>query len=604
MNGILGPHVNPVSALIQTIAARSVCTDFAVRQVIGLFSGTVRRYLQSTQALSELAVIGLKVPNENISCFGEGALIALHLLLQGFNRQTLLLRCDHVFLSPSCLPYLVCFTDSLRLCTPSRMFFPGVLGLRSPPASATLPALNELFIDDDDMAEEGGGSATHPAEDAVPLATRMRPRSLDDYVGQKHILGRGRLLRRAIEADRFTSLIFYGPPGVGKTTLAEIIAKRTEARFVNLSGVESNVADIRRAAEAAVANSRLRGQMTTLFVDEIHRFSKSQQDVLLPYIERGTLRFIGATTHNPYFYVNSPLVSRSQVFQLESLDEADLEKLVDTAVADEDHGLGGRGISITPEARAHLAAAAAGDARKCLTSLELAALTTLPGAEGRVEIDLVVAEESIQRKQVVYDRDGDQHHDTISAFIKSMRGSDPDAAVYWLAKMLYAGEDIRFIARRIVICASEDIGLADSNALRVAVAAQQAVEFVGMPEARIPLAHAAIYLATAPKSNRAYAAINAAMKDVEEGRTLAVPPHLRTNTRKKLAEASGAKAEDLDYKYSHDSADGYIPQAYLPEGRRYYEPTANGMEQRVSERLAYWRETFEKSEKGAADKDA
>ncbi len=456
--------------------------------------------------------------------------------------------------------------------------------------------MNELFIDDDEAAASGTASdaaRAHPADDAIPLATRMRPETLADYVGQQHLLGEGRLLRRAIEADRFTSLIFYGPPGVGKTTLAEIIARRTRARFVNLSGVESNVADIRQAAEAATARSRLRAEHTTLFVDEIHRFSKSQQDVLLPYIERGTLRFIGATTHNPYFYINSPLVSRSQVFQLEPLEDIDLEQLIDRALADEDHGFGGRSISITAEARAHLATAADGDARKCLTSLELAALTTEPDDAGQVQIDLAVAEESIQRKQVVYDRDGDAHHDTVSAFIKSMRGSDPDAAVYWLAKMLYAGEDIRFIARRIVICASEDIGLADSNALRVAVAAQQAVEFVGMPEARIPLAHAAIYLATAPKSNRAYAAINAAMKDVEQGRTLAVPPHLRTPTRKKLAEASGTAAEDLQYQYAHDAEGGYIPQAYLPEGRQYYQPSANGMEQRITERLDYWRKQFE-----------
>jgi len=461
---------------------------------------------------------------------------------------------------------------------------------------------DDLFGPDADNAGSGDapsdGNTSSPADHAVPLATRMRPRSLDEYSGQQHILGPEMLLRRAVEADRFTSLIFYGPPGVGKTTLAEIIARRTKARFVNLSGVESNVAEIRKAADAAASHLRLRNEPTTLFVDEIHRFNKAQQDVLLPYIERGTLRFIGATTHNPYFYINSPLVSRSQVFQLEPLEDADLEELVDRAIADEERGFGDLPVEVTAEAREHLARCSDGDARKCLTSLELAAVTTAPDSEGRIIIDLGVAEESIQRKQVVYDRDGDQHYDTISAFIKSMRGCDPDATVYWLAKMLDAGEDIRFIARRIVICASEDVGLADSNALRVAVSAQQAVEFVGMPEARIPLAHAAIYVATAPKSNRAYAAINAAMADVKNGRTLAVPPHLRSKTRKKLAEGSGTTSAELNYAYGHDSEDGYIPQAYLPEGRRYYEPTQHGMEQRVAERLKHWRAEFERSRDG------
>jgi len=429
----------------------------------------------------------------------------------------------------------------------------------------------------------------------MPLAARMRPRDLSEYVGQGHILGEGKLLRRAIEADRFTSLIFYGPPGVGKTSLAELIARRTESRFINLSGVESNVAEIRRAVEAARQFQRTRNEVTTLFVDEIHRFNKSQQDVLLPHIERGTVRFIGATTHNPYFYINSPLVSRSQVFQLEPLSPEDLTGLLAAAVADPERGFGKKTVVVHEDAARHLVTMCDGDARKMLTSFELAVFTTEPDeTSGEIVIDLTVAEDSIQRKSVVYDADGDGHHDTISAFIKAMRGCDPDAALYWLAKMLYAGEDIRFIARRIVIAASEDVGMADSNALRVAVAAQQAVEFIGMPEARIPLAHAAVYIATAPKSNRAYLGINAAMKDIAEGRTLAVPPHLRTRSRKKIGEASGAIAEgEAVYLYGHDYEDGYVPQAYLPEGRRYYEPSDNGMEQRVGERLEHWRQRFE-----------
>ena len=430
---------------------------------------------------------------------------------------------------------------------------------------------------------------------AAPLAARMRPQRLADYIGQGHVLGQGKLLRRAIEADRFSSLIFYGPPGVGKTTLARIVSNETKSRFVELSGVESNVAEIRAAADAAAKLLRLNGTTTILFVDEIHRFNKAQQDVLLPHLERGSMRFIGATTHNPFFYLNSPLVSRSQVFTLEPLSIEDLGVVIDHALKDKEHGFGETQIEITPDAVKHLATASDGDARKCLNALELAVLTTPPDQDGRVLLDLHVAEESVQQKTVVYDGDGDAHYDTISAFIKSIRGSDPDAAIYWLAKMLYAGEDIRFIARRIVISASEDIGMADSNALRVAVAAQQAVEFIGMPEARIPLAHATVYLATSPKSNRAYLAINKALDDVKQGRTLAVPPHLRTKTRKKLAAASGTTAAEMDYQYSHDSEDGYIPQAYLPEGRRFYEPSANGMELKVRERLDHWRKKFEES---------
>ncbi|MBL9152531.1 MAG: replication-associated recombination protein A [Verrucomicrobiales bacterium] len=465
---------------------------------------------------------------------------------------------------------------------------------------------DELFTPepDGDSDETGSDLRSNPVSSEtapsgpenrnIPLAARMRPRCLDEYVGQKHILGEGRLLRRAVEADRFTSLIFYGPPGVGKTSLAELIARRTESRFVNLSGVESNVAEIRNAVEAARSILRTQKRVTTLFVDEIHRFNKAQQDVLLPHIERGTVRFIGATTHNPYFYINSPLVSRSQVFQLEPLAESDLAELLQAAIHDPGRGFGKLALTVTDEAAAHLVRMCDGDARKLLTSFELAVLTTEPDPDtGEITIDLAVAEDSIQRKTVVYDADGDAHYDTISAFIKSIRGSDPDAALYWLAKMLYAGEDIRFIARRIVIAASEDIGMADSNALRVAVAAQQAVEFIGMPEARIPLAHATVYLATAPKSNRAYAGIDAALKDVAEGRTLAVPAHLRTKTRKRLArEAGGATESETEYRYSHDYEGAYVPQAYLPEGRRYYEPGEQGMEKRVKERLDFWREQF------------
>ncbi len=449
---------------------------------------------------------------------------------------------------------------------------------------------DELFTPPEDTP-----SSDFRLDPTMPLAARMRPRHLGEYVGQQHILGEGRLLRRAIEADRFTSLIFYGPPGTGKTSLAELIARRTQSRFLNLSGVESNVAEIRRAIETARQFQRTRGETTTLFVDEIHRFNKSQQDVLLPHIERGTVRFIGATTHNPYFYINSPLVSRSQVFQLEPLGEQDLLALLHAAVSDPERGFGKKALVLHEDAARHLVTRCDGDARKLLTSFELAVLTTEPDPEsGEIVIDLAVAEDSIQKKAIVYDADGDAHYDTISAFIKSIRGCDPDAALYWLAKMLHAGEDVRFIARRLVISASEDIGLADSNALRVAVAAHQAVELIGMPEGRIPLAHATVYLATAPKSNRAYAAINAAMKDVAEGRTLAVPAHLRTKTRKKLGVNSEALTKDeTAYLYGHDYEDGYVPQAYLPEGRTYYFPSSHGMEQRVAERLEHWRRRFE-----------
>ena len=434
------------------------------------------------------------------------------------------------------------------------------------------------------VAEQSGVDA------GAPLAARMRPRSLDEYIGQQHILGSGKLLRRAIESDRLTSIILYGPPGSGKTSLAQIIASTTKSHFERLNGVESSVADVRRVSAAATLRHRSKGVRTILFIDEIHRFNKAQQDVLLPDVENGNLRLIGATTHNPFFYINSPLVSRSQVFQLEPLSREDLVRLLDAALHDSDRGLGKLNVQADPVALRFLAEVSDGDARRGLNALEIAVLTTAPDAHGVIRLDRLVAEESIQKKAVAYDANETEHYDTISAFIKSIRGSDPDAALYWLAKMLYAGEDIRFIARRIVIAASEDVGMADSNALIMAVAAQQAVEFVGLPEARIPLAHATVYLASAPKSNRAWAAFGKALDDVRQSRILAVPRYLRGSGSKLLGEGEG-------YKYAHDYEGGYVPQAYLPEGRIYYEPSDNGFERRIKERLDYLRKLFEEETK-------
>ena len=401
-----------------------------------------------------------------------------------------------------------------------------------------------------DLFEEAQEIET--ADTAAPLATRMRPRSLQEFVGQEHILGPGKLLRRAIEADRLPSVIFYGPPGSGKTTLARVIAEMTHAKFVRISGVESNVAEMRRVLAAATNRLRTSGQRTILFVDEIHHFNKAQQDILLPDVEAGNLRLIGATTYNPFFYVNSALVSRSQVFRLEPLSVEQLEQLIDRALADKERGLGNHNVKMDKDARRHLAKLSDGDARKCLNALEIGVLTT-PAVADRVEVGrpkgekhsaaagvnapsyneqvihftLAVAEESIQQKAVVYDRVGDAHYDTISAFIKSMRASDEQGAMYLLAKMLHAGEDFRFIARRIVIFASEDVGLADPEALQLAIATQQAVEFVGMPEARIPLAHATAYMCRAAKSREAYDSLNTATEQIEAEQTKAVPEHLK-----------------------------------------------------------------------------
>ena len=426
-----------------------------------------------------------------------------------------------------------------------------------------------------------------------PLAARMRPRNLDEYAGQSHILAPGQLLRRAIEADRIQSLIFYGLPGTGKTSLAQIIARQTKSKFERLSGVESNVADMRRVLSGAANRLENKGQSTILFIDEIHRFNKTQQDVLLPDVESGVIKLIGATTHNPFFFVNSPLVSRSQIFELRPLTEEDLFLLLQSALKDEERGLGYLKISADENALHHIAKLSDGDARKALNSLEIAALTTSPDQTGLIKITLEVAEQSIQKKSVVYDGDGDAHYDTISAFIKSMRGSDPDAALYWLAKMIHAGEDPRFIARRIIICAAEDVGLADPMALVLANAALAASEFVGWPEARIPLAEATIYIATANKSNSAINAIDAALADVKSGRTIAVPDHLRDG------HYAGAKklGHGVGYAYAHDGKDHFVAQEYLGADKIYYEPTEQGVEKKIKERVKKWREQFAEKRK-------
>jgi len=423
----------------------------------------------------------------------------------------------------------------------------------------------------------------------IPLSARMRPLTIDEFVGQTHILGKGQLLRRAIESDRIQSLIFYGPPGTGKTSLAYIIANQTKSRFERLSGVESNVSDMRRVLSAAANRLENTGQATILFIDEIHRFNKAQQDVLLPDVENGTVRLIGATTHNPFFFVNSPLVSRSQIFELKPLTKEDILELLHRALIDAERGLGGMKIKADKDALEHLAIMSDGDARKALNSLEIAALTTPPESDGFIHITLSVAEQCIQKKAVVYDGDEDAHYDTISAFIKSMRGGDPDAALYWLAKMIHAGEDPRFITRRLMICAAEDVGLADPMALVLAVAAHQSAEFVGFPEAQIPIAEATIYIATANKSNSAYLAIDAALNDIKSGVTLSVPDHLKDanySSAKKLGHGEG-------YKYAHDFENHFVPQDYLGAFRRYYEPTEQGVEKKIKERYLKWREKLD-----------
>ena len=424
--------------------------------------------------------------------------------------------------------------------------------------------------------------AKAPDPTREPLASRMRPRTLDEVLGQDRILGEDRLLRRAIEADRLSSIILYGPPGCGKTSIAEVIARVTSRHFERTSGVTANVSVLRGLFELAAHHRRHEGVETILFIDEIHRFNKAQQDVLLPHVEDGTITLIGATTHNPQFFINSPLTSRSLIFELDPLSVEAIVDLLQCALAEE-RGLARSGAVADEDALRHLAEVCEGDARRALNALEVAALTTEADDAGAIHITRQVSEDSIQRKAVVYDRDEEGHYDTISAFIKSVRGSDPDAAVYWLAKMLYAGEDPRFVARRLVILASEDIGNADPRGLDMAVSAMQGVEFVGMPEARIILSQATTYLASAPKSNAAYLAVDEAMKDVEEGRTLAVPLHLRNVKVKSVDARQGG-----DYVYPHECEGHFAAQEYAPTMRRYYRPTNEGYEATLRKRMAHW----------------
>lgn len=426
-----------------------------------------------------------------------------------------------------------------------------------------------------ELTPDGGVPASR-----MPLAARMRPRTMDDIVGQQHIIGPGKLLRRVIEADRLSSIILYGPPGCGKTSIAEVIARSTRRHFQRASGVLSNVSMLRKILETARKMAAGRG--TILFIDEIHRFNKAQQDVLLPYVEDGSITLIGATTHNPQMFVNTPLTSRSLVFELLPIPEADIIALLRRAMSDTEYGLGDQNVKADDDALAHIANICEGDARKALNALEVAVLSTPPEAEVR-HITITVAQACVQRKMINYDRDEDGHYNTISAFIKSIRGSDPHAAIYWLAKMLVAGEDPRFIARRLIISASEDIGNADPRAITIAVATMEAVSFIGMPEARISLAQATTYLATAPKSNAAYRAVSEAEADIQTGRVMEVPEHLR-NTHVK------AVGKDLgnDYKYPHDFDGHHVTQDYIPVSKTYYKPANQGYEITIGKRMIWW----------------
>lgn len=419
-------------------------------------------------------------------------------------------------------------------------------------------------------------------EKESPLASRLRPSALEEVVGQQHIIGKDKLLYRAIKADKLSSVIFYGPPGTGKTTLAKVIANTTSAEFTQINATSAGKKDMEEVINAAKDNQGMYGRKTILFIDEIHRFNKAQQDYLLPFVEDGTVILVGATTENPYFEVNGALLSRSIIFELKHLSKEDIKKLLIRAVSDEEKGMGSYQAVIEEEALDFFADICNGDARSALNALELGILTTERSDDGKIHITLDIASECIQKRVVKYDKSGDNHYDTISAFIKSMRGSDPDAAVYYLAKMLYAGEDIRFIARRIMICASEDVGMADPNALNVAVSAALAVERLGMPEARIPLAQAAVYVATAPKSNASFLAVDKAFEAVKNLPTASVPSHLQDAHYKSAIKLG----HGIGYRYAHDYPKHYVRQQYLPDGltdMRFYEPTENGYEKQITE---------------------
>jgi len=455
-------------------------------------------------------------------------------------------------------------TASAGVLIPSRLFWH--MNKRSQDSSAS----ESLFpVDKEVLSKE------------APLSARMRPRSLEEYVGQEHIVGAGKLLTRAVESDRLGSLILYGPPGTGKTTLAHCISRKTDALVERINAVAANVDDLRRIIAASQNRFATTGRKTVLFIDEIHRFNKAQQDVLMPDLEQGHLILIGATVFNPFFALTGPLLSRSMVFELNPLSHADIITVLNRAIEDKERGLGGLRVKADSAALAFLAQASDGDARRALGALEIGCRTTAPDAGGDIYFSVEVAQESIQKKQVVYDRDGDAHYDTASAFIKSMRGSDPDAVLYWMAKMIYAGEDPRFIARRICICAAEDVGNADPQALVVANAALQISEFIGLPEARIPLAQAAVYVACAPKSNAVYLGIEKALGDVKSKKTQEVPAHLKD------ASYRGAKrlGHGKDYKYAHDFKDHYVDQEYMPVGAQYYVPTDMGQERDIKQRL-------------------
>lgn len=429
-------------------------------------------------------------------------------------------------------------------------------------------------------------------KDESPLASRLRPTTLDEVVGQQHIVGKDKLLYRAIKADKLSSIIFYGPPGTGKTTLAKVIANTTSAEFMQINATSAGKKDMEEVVAAAKNNQGMYGKKTILFIDEIHRFNKGQQDYLLPFVEDGTIILIGATTENPYFEVNPALLSRSVIFELKKLSTEDIRTLLLRAVNDTEKGMGSYHAQMDDDALEFLADMANGDARAALTAIELGILTTDRSEDGIIHITLDVASECIQKRVINYDKTGDNHYDTISAFIKSMRGSDPDAAVYYLARMLYAGEDVKFIARRIMILASEDIGNADPQALQVAVAAAQAVERLGMPEARIVLAQAVTYMASAPKSNSAINAIDKAMRVVQETKTPPVPVHLQDAHYK----SAGKLGHGKGYKYAHDYKNHYVKQQYLPDGLTsevFYEPSENGYEQQIR---AYYKKIKENPE--------